>query len=256
MVLGVEFSGQISELGPGVSGWKLDDEVMGLAGGGAYAEYIVVAEGNIIKKPTRLSWVDAASIPENFLTAFQALVVYGEVKKGENVLVHAGASGVGIAAIQLARVYGALTVTATASTQEKLDWLLSIPNGATNAANYKTQNFAEEVKKVTGGNGADVIIDFVGQSHWNHNIDALAVDGRMTMLSFLSGKHACVKIVLIMETVHPFRSDSSFGEPRPNSIQAPSDYRLYSSVPLSCLSGRPHRTIQPRGIGENHRTEW
>jgi len=200
--------------------------------------------------------------------AFQALVVYGEVKKGGNVLVHAGASGVGIAAIQLARVYGAsvppsnyllhgchsnqspfspihrLTVTATASTQEKLDWLLSIPNGATNAANYKTQNFAEEVKKVTGGNGADVIIDFVGQSHWNHNIDALAVDGRMTMLSFLSGKHACVKIVLIMETVHPFRSDSSFGEPRPNSIQAPSDYRLYSSVPLSCLSGRPHRTVR------------
>lgn len=79
------------------------------------------------------------------------------------------------------------TVTATASTQEKLDWLLSIPSGATHAVNYKTQDFAAEVKKTTGGKGVDVIIDFVGRSHWQKNIDALAVDGRMTMLGLLSG---------------------------------------------------------------------
>ena len=79
------------------------------------------------------------------------------------------------------------TVTATASTQEKLDWLLSIPSGATHAVNYKTQDFAAEVKKTTAGKGVDVIIDFVGRSHWHKNIDALAVDGRMTMLGLLSG---------------------------------------------------------------------
>ena len=80
-------------------------------------------------------------------------------------------------------------MTATASTQEKLDMLLQMPNGATNAVNYKTQDFAEEVKKITDGHGADVVIDFVGQSHWSKNIDCLALDGRMIILAFLSGKN-------------------------------------------------------------------
>ncbi|EPT00239.1 hypothetical protein FOMPIDRAFT_161321 [Fomitopsis schrenkii] len=186
-VLGVEFSGHVAELGQGVTQWKEGDEVFGLASGGAYAEFMTVPEENVLKKPTHLSWVEAASIPENFLTAFQALVVIAEVKKGDDVLIHAGASGVGVAAIQLARLYGANTVTATASTQEKLDWLLSIPSGATHTVNYKTQDFAAEVKKTTGGKGVDVIIDFVGRSHWQKNIDALAFDGRMTMLGLLSG---------------------------------------------------------------------
>ncbi|OSD02369.1 quinone oxidoreductase [Trametes coccinea BRFM310] len=186
-VLGVEFSGHVVEVGDGVTEWKEGDEVLGLASGGAYAEYIVAPHRNLIKKPAHLSWVEAASIPEVFLTAFQALVVLAEVKKGDNVLVHAGASGVGIAAIQLARLYGAHTVTATASTKDKLDMLLSLPNGATHVVNYKTQDFAEEVKKITNGKGVDVIIDFVGQSHWQKNIDSLAYDGRMTILAVLSG---------------------------------------------------------------------
>lgn len=80
-----------------------------------------------------------------------------------------------------------LTVTATASTREKLDQLLSIPNGATHTANYKTEDFAKVVKEATDGKGVDVVIDVVGQSHWNQNIDSLAVDGRMTILSTLSG---------------------------------------------------------------------
>jgi len=183
----VEFSGHVAEVGADVTEWKVDDEVMGLAGGGAYAEYILVPHRNVFKKPAHLSWVEAASIPENYLTAFQALILYGALQKNENVLVHAGASGVGIAAIQLARLYGAKTVTGTASSQEKLDLLLSIENGATHVANYKTQDFASVVKEATGGKGVDVIIDFVGQSHWQKNIDSLALDGRMTILSFLSG---------------------------------------------------------------------
>ena len=84
------------------------------------------------------------------------------------------------------------SVTATTSTQEKIDWLLSLPNGPTNAANYKTEDFAAVVKDITNGKGANVVIDFVGQSHFNKNIEALAVDGRMTMLSLLSGMFASV----------------------------------------------------------------
>ncbi|KAH9890359.1 quinone oxidoreductase [Cubamyces lactineus] len=186
-ILGVEFSGHVVKVGEGVPEWKEGDEVLGLASGGAYAEFIVAPHRNLIRKPDYLSWVEAASIPEVFLTAFQALVVLAEVKKGDHVLVHAGASGVGIAAIQLARLYGATTVTATASTQEKLDMVLSLPHGATHAVNYKTQDFSEEVKKITNGKGVDVIIDFVGQSHWHKNIDSLAYDGRMTLLATLSG---------------------------------------------------------------------
>ncbi|KAI0754573.1 quinone oxidoreductase [Daedaleopsis nitida] len=186
-ILGVEFSGTVAQVGHAVDEWHEGDEVLGLTSGGAYAEYVVAPYRNIIKKPAHLSWVEAASIPEVLLTAFQALVVLAEVKKGDDVLVHAGASGVGIAAIQLARAYGANTVTATASSREKLDMLLGLPSGPTHAVNYTTEDFAEHVKKTTGGKGVDVIIDFVGQSHWNKNIDALAYDGRMTMLAMLSG---------------------------------------------------------------------
>ncbi|KDR82425.1 hypothetical protein GALMADRAFT_237735 [Galerina marginata CBS 339.88] len=186
-ILGVEFSGTISQVGPDVSGWNVGDEVLGIAAGGAYAEFIAVNQTHVISKPQHLTWVEAASIPEVFLTAFQALVVIGQVKENSDVLVHAGASGVGISAIQLARIYGARTVTATTSSKEKIDWLLNLPNGATHAANYKKEDFAAVVKKVTNNKGADVVIDFVGQSHFNKNLNSLALDGRMTMLSLLSG---------------------------------------------------------------------
>ncbi|KAF8644434.1 hypothetical protein AX16_008493 [Volvariella volvacea WC 439] len=186
-VLGVEFSGHISEIGSEVTNWKIGDEVLGLAGGGAYAEYIAVPSANLLSKPKDLSWVEAASIPENFLTAFQALVLISEIGKGNDILIHAGASGVGVAAIQLSRVYGARHVIATASTKEKLEWLLSLHNGATNVANYRTEDFSAVVKQVTDNKGVDIVIDFVGQSHWEKNIDSLAIDGRMVMLALLSG---------------------------------------------------------------------
>lgn len=186
-ILGVEFAGRVAELGEGVTRWAVGDEVFGLAGGGAYAEFLNCDEGLLLKKPGHLSWVEAASIPENYITAYQTLVKYGEVKKGDHVLVHAGASGVGIAAIQIARESGAATVTATASTTEKLNWLRSIPNGATHTVNYKTEDFAAEVGKTTNGKGVDMVIDFVGQSHWAKNIKSLATDGRMIILATLSG---------------------------------------------------------------------
>jgi len=186
-ILGVEFSGTISEIGNDVRDWKVGDEVLGLAGGGAYAEFIAVNQANILPKPNTLSWAEAASIPEVFLTAFQALVVIGQLKANDHVLIHTGASGVGVSAIQLARVYGARTVTTTTSTQDKIDWLLSLPNGATHAVNYKTQDFAKVVKQVTSDHGADVVIDFVGRTHFNKNVEVMAVDGRMTILALLSG---------------------------------------------------------------------
>ncbi|KAK0497355.1 quinone oxidoreductase [Armillaria luteobubalina] len=187
-ILGVEFSGHIAALGPNASNtYKEGDPVFGIAPGGAYAEYILAQESHLIPKPAHLSWAEAASIPEVFLTALQGITLYGALQPGESVLIHAAASSVGIAAIQMARSLGAKNVIATASTTEKLNWLLSIPNGATHAINYKTQNFSAEALSITHGNGVDVILDFVGQTHWKGNIDALAVDGRMTIFALLSG---------------------------------------------------------------------
>ena len=97
------------------------------------------------------------------------------------------------------------TVTATASTKEKLDWILSIPNGATHAVNYKTQDFSKEVKAITGGKGADVIVDPVGQSHWHKNIDSLAVDGRMILLAFLSGGSSQFQEIDVQNGVRAFQ---------------------------------------------------
>ncbi|KAI6130027.1 quinone oxidoreductase putative [Pisolithus croceorrhizus] len=179
-ILGGEFSGRVEYLGPRVTKWSTGDE-------GAYAEYIAAHQDLLIRKPSHLSWEEAAGIPVNFITAQQAVLLYGELKKGDNVLVHAGASGVGIAAIQMARSFGAKSVTATASTKEKLDFLLSIPSGATDVANYKTEDFSKTVKNATGGKGVDVVVDFVGRTHWEKNIESLSVDGRMIILAMLSG---------------------------------------------------------------------
>ncbi|KAF8215182.1 quinone oxidoreductase [Mycena galopus ATCC 62051] len=186
-ILGVEFSGMIIAVGADVTKWKIGDEVLGLTSGGAYAEYVLVAETNLMRKPAHLSWAEAASIPENFLTAFQTLFLCSDLKSGEDVLIHAAASGVGLAAIQLARFHGARTVTGTASSSEKLEMILNMNNGATHAANYRTDDFVDTVKKATDNKGVDVIIDLVGQSHWTKNITSLAVDGRMILVGVVSG---------------------------------------------------------------------
>lgn len=186
--LGVEFSGPIVAVGKNVTAgsWKVGDEVIGLAGGGAYAEFIALPATHVMRKPTGLSWVEAASIPEVYITAYLALVRIGELKEGEDVMVHAAASGVGIAAISLASLYKARTILATTSRQSKIDWLLK-DTAATHGINYKTENFAERARSITENKGVDVIIDFVAASHWNKNIESLALDGRMTMLATLGG---------------------------------------------------------------------
>ncbi|KAK2465307.1 hypothetical protein APHAL10511_002661 [Amanita phalloides] len=186
-ILGVEFSGVVSEIGPGVTEWSVGDEVLGLTGGGAYAEYLACSQSLLMKKPSHLSWVEAASIPEAFLTAFQAVVLLGNLKQNDDILIHAGASGVGLATVQLARVLGARNVIATTSTQKKIDWLMGLDNGPTVVANYKTESFASVVKEVTNNKGVNIVVDFVGKSHWNQNIDSLALDGTMVVLAFLSG---------------------------------------------------------------------
>ena len=185
-VLGLEMAGTVTALGEGVTQWQVGDRVCGLLAGGGYAEYAVIHQDLALPLPQDMSFTTAAAIPEVFLTAFQALRLLAKVQSGERVLIHAGASGVGTAAIQLARSMGAeVLVTASAPKHEQCLTL-----GAQKAIDYKTEDFASVVREYTDGQGVDVILDFIGAPYLRSNIDVLAVDGRMVLLAFMGGAKA------------------------------------------------------------------
>lgn len=182
-ILGLEISGVIEDVGPKVFKWKRGDKVFGLLPGGGYAEYAVINENMAIEIPDNLSYEEAAAIPEVFLTAFQALVWLAELKAAEFILIHAGASGVGTAAIQIAREIGAkIIVTASAEKHNICKEL-----GADLMIDYKSKNFKDEVFNFTNNYGADVIIDFIGGQYFNQNVESLTRDGRLIELATLSG---------------------------------------------------------------------
>ncbi|MDA0195566.1 MAG: NAD(P)H-quinone oxidoreductase [Bacteroidetes bacterium] len=185
LIMGLEVAGEVKEVGDGVDKFKMGDRVMALLAGGGYAEYAVVDQGSVMPIPNNMDYVDAGGIPEVFLTAFQAMFLHGKLEKGETVLIHAGASGVGTAAIQLAREAGA-TVIITAGTDEKISFCKEL--GADFGINYRTDNnFDELVKEFSNNQGTDLIIDFIGAGYMSRNIKALGIDGRIVMLAFLSG---------------------------------------------------------------------
>jgi len=186
-ILGVEFSGVIDKAAErGQVDFKVGDEVFGLAYGGAYAEYIAVSTHMLIHKPAELSWEKAAGIPETWITALQALYLVGEFSAGKSILWHAGASSVSIAGIQLSHGEGASAIYVTASSQEKIDFCVKTL-GATAGFNYKTQNWSEEILKATDGKGVDIIIDFIGATYFQGNLDAAGRDGRIVHLGLMGG---------------------------------------------------------------------
>ncbi|KZF19431.1 NAD(P)-binding protein [Xylona heveae TC161] len=185
--LGCEFSGIITELGSSPEpGFEVGEEVFGLAYGGAYAEYIAVSTKMLARKPDEMTFVQAASIPETYMTSLLAMYITGEFKAGKSILWHAGASSVGIAGIQLSVTGGASAVFATVGSDNKVDFC-ERDLGATKAFNYHSQDWSQEVLNATGGKGVDVIIDAVGASHFQGDLNAAARDGRIVNLGWLSG---------------------------------------------------------------------
>lgn len=184
-ILGLEMAGVVEETGSDVNKWHPGDRVFGLLAGGGYAEYCTIQEDIAMRIPDNLSFEKAAAIPETFLTAFQTLDWLGKLQKKETVLIHAGGSGVGTSAIQLARqLYDARIIT-TAGKQQKLDRAKKL--GANFAYNYKEQNYAEEIIRDIGEDSVDLIVDFIGKPYWHKNMKVLATDGRVVYLSFLGG---------------------------------------------------------------------
>lgn len=193
-ILGVEVAGVVADSNQ--TDFDCGARVMGLVNGGGYGEYVALPANRAMTIPKTLSFEEAAAIPEVFLTAYQTLYWLGNLKKGETVLIHAGASGVGTAAIQLAKQLTEANVIVTAGSAEKLAVTQEL--GADVLINYKEQDFAEKVLKATHGQGVDLILDFIGASYWQKNLKSIKVDGRWVLIGVLGGSEVSVNLLDLM----------------------------------------------------------
>jgi NADPH:quinone reductase len=183
-VLGLEVAGEVVAAGPDVRGFSVGEKVCGLANGGGYAAFCVVPAAQCLPWPKGYSAVQAGATPETAFTVWANVFRMGRLVAGETLLVHGGTSGIGVTAIQFAKEFGA-TVYATAGSEEKCAACLKL--GASAAINYRTQDFAAEVKTLTGGKGVNVILDMVGAPYATKNVRSLGTEGRLVIIAFLEG---------------------------------------------------------------------
>eukprot|EP01098_Paradermamoeba_levis_P005374 TRINITY_DN2269_c0_g1_i2.p1 TRINITY_DN2269_c0_g1~~TRINITY_DN2269_c0_g1_i2.p1 ORF type:complete len:419 (-),score=120.91 TRINITY_DN2269_c0_g1_i2:42-1160(-) len=186
-ILGLEMAGEVEEVGQGCDQWKKGDRVCALLGGGGYAEYVSIPATMAIPVPHEFSFEQAAAVPEAFLTAFQTVFWLGNLEENGTLLIHAGASGVGSAAIQLAKMKKSRVIV-TAGSDDKVEFCKKI--GADLAINYKTQDFVHEVMKFTENKGVSVLVDCVGADYWEKNLQCLGLDSHFVVIGFLSGTKA------------------------------------------------------------------
>ena len=191
---GLEFAGTVVTCGVRVTNWNIGDAVMGIVSGGAYAEYLVVHEQQAMRVPTRVGLDDAAAIPEVFITAWDALVCQGNLQRGDWALVHAGASGVGTAAIQICKAIGAnVVVTCSAN---KRDACLAL--GADMAIDYHVDDFVEICQRITAGKGINVVLDVIGGEYLNRNVSTLAIKGTIVQVGLMGGGSTSFNIAALM----------------------------------------------------------
>jgi NADPH:quinone reductase len=188
---GLEVAGTVAAVGAGVDGWRTGDAVCALVSGGGYATMCVAPAPQCLRVPATLDLVAAAAIPETFFTVWTNVFDRGRLQAGETALFHGGTSGIGTTAIQLAAVRGA-TVFATAGSDEKVRACEAL--GARHAINYRTQDFVNVIREMTGGAGVDLILDIMGGSYLNRNLAALAVDGRLVQIGLMGGESASVDL--------------------------------------------------------------
>jgi len=181
---GLEVSGTIAELGEGVEGWSVGDEVCALLSGGGYAEKVAVPAGQLLPIPAGVSLTDAASLPEVASTVWSNVFMTANLQPGQTLLVHGGGSGIGTMAIQLAKQIGA-RVAVTAGSAEKLEVCKEL--GADILINYRDDDFVEKLKEATDGHGADVILDVIGAKYLDRNLSAMATNGRLVIIGMQGG---------------------------------------------------------------------
>ena len=194
---GLEFAGEVEAVGETVRGWEIGDRVFGITAGGAQAEFVVVPEGNLARIPVELNWNEAAAMPEVFITAHDALFTLAGLQMGERVLIHAAASGVGTAAVQLARAAGA-TVYGTSRTADKLEQVRALGLDETITVRDTPQQFVERVRELTANVGVEVILDLVGGDYFPANLQALATRGRIICVGTTAGRKSEIDLALVL----------------------------------------------------------
>lgn len=194
-ILGLEVSGEVVALGDGVTRWQVDDKLCALTNGGAYAEYVAVPQGQALPIPVGFSMLQAAALPENFFTVWTNVFQRGRLQKGERFLVHGGSSGIGLTAIQLAHHVGA-KVFCTVGNEVKS--AVCIKYGADVAINYRTRDFVKDVLEQTEQQGVNLVLDMVGGSYIERNLQILSVEGRLVQIAFLQSSSAEADWALLM----------------------------------------------------------
>ncbi len=195
-IMGLEAAGMIDRLGPGVEGWKVGDRVMTIVGGGGYAAFAKAPAGTLMAVPEGFSMTEAAAIPEVFLTAYLNIFREAGLKPAETLLMHGGASGVGTAAIQLAKALGPSEVIVTVGSQDKAEACKAL--GADHAILYKEEDFSDRVLEITKKRGADVILDHIGGGYLDKNMTCLALYGRLVIIGLMGGAKAELNVGRMM----------------------------------------------------------
>jgi NADPH2:quinone reductase len=190
---GVELAGEVVEIGPGVSRWKVGHRVFGIVGGGAYAEYLVTHERLLAQIPDSLSYTEAAAVPEAFITAHDALVTQAQLRASETVLIHAVASGVGLAAVQLTRALGAIPF-GTARGEGKLERVKEYGLEDGWAATESLGELAVHAKRWSAGRGMNVVLDLVGGAYFPASVETMAPLGRLMIIGTMAGREAAIPL--------------------------------------------------------------
>jgi NADPH2:quinone reductase len=196
-VPGLEFAGEVAETGSEVRAWRVGQRVFGITAGGAQAEYVVVPESTLALIPPNLDWHEAAAVPETFITAHDALFTQAGLSMGERLIVHAAGSGVGLAAVQLARAAGA-RVFGTSRTAEKLERARSLGLWEAIVVGDDPTVFSRAVRELTNGAGVEVILDLVGGPYLQANLEALALRGRLMLVGTTAGASAPFNFGVVM----------------------------------------------------------
>ena len=249
---GLEVAGTIVQAGAVAGGWRVGDRVCALVAGGGYAEYCVAPAPQCLPVPRGLDFIQAAAIPETFFTVWTNVFERGRLRPGESILIHGGSSGIGTAAVQLARALGS-RVFVTAGSAEKCAACERL--GAELAVNYRDADFVAAIRDATGGRGVDVVLDMVGGDYLPRNMDVLALEGRLVQIAVLGGARAQLNLIAMMQRRLTLTGSTLRARPiaEKGAIAAALRDRVWPLIESGAVRPVIHATFALREAAQAHR---